>query len=138
MTNNEAFTGIATLSNLGLAVDGANDALNGTSWVATVNSKNNTVYFTLKSSVTGLAFKSDYGDKSNKWIPAGILDNAGKTVTVNYDYALVVGDQRTIAYMVTPTNDYFTNCIWYDAKDPYGRNWENSDVDNEKWNTNNP
>ena len=61
-------------------------------------------------------YQSDYGDKSNKWIPFGLLDNANKTVTFNLvnfaDPDSASYDARTAAYCVKPTDDYFANCYW--------------------------
>jgi hypothetical protein len=129
LEHNDRFWGIATLAQLGLAVENANDDLDNTEWRAIVD--RGTVKFKLVSK-TGfsntLSFKSDYADKTNKWIPAGLLDNAGKTVSIEYDENM---DPRTLDYMVTPTNDYFVNCIWYSAQDPAGNTWENSIKDNE-------
>jgi hypothetical protein len=118
------FTGLSTLSQLGLAVEGVNDALDSVTWTTTVY-KNGTVSFKASSSAgSGLAFKADYGDKTNKWIPAGILDNANKTVTTQYIDAIAEGvDDKAFAYLVTPTNDYFLNCVWFESKYPNGTSW---------------
>ena len=64
-------------------------------------------YFTCD--YTGNCFQSDYGDGSNKWIPFGMVDNAMKTATFKFNS---FSDDSSIAYLVTPNNDYFVNCYW--------------------------
>lgn len=92
------------------------------------NNRSNTVSFQLirttndYSTYSGAAFQSDYRDGSNKWIPLGVKDNAGKTVTFNsYLIDLIEGITDNSGahhgYDVIPNNDYFLNCYWYDAAD---------------------
>ena len=65
-----------------------------------------------QSQVSGLWFQSDYGDKSNAWIPFGMLDNAQKTCTVEYTACDVDTYPQAHKYEVGMTDDYFLNCYW--------------------------
>ena len=102
-----------------LAIDGAEtDELNNKSWRAYYqsNNGNGTIYFVSTDGYTGGAFQSDYRDGSNKWIPAGVLDNSGKTITFNSTLNTSGSwDGPEHAYDIIPNNDYFLNCFWFDA-----------------------
>ncbi len=73
--------------------------------------------FQLINSYQGAAFQTDYRDGSNKWVPFGLKDNAGKTVT--FDSVLIdmvngITDNSGAhhGYDVIPNDDYFLNCYW--------------------------
>ena len=87
-----------------------NNTLNGITWKAFTNNTANTVYFVSQNAYTGYCYQSDIAEGSNKWIPFGVFDNAGKTVIEN---PRTYADKAELhAYEVIPNNDYFTNCYW--------------------------
>ena len=100
-------------SDFNLAVDGANPGLATTVWNTHHNADENSVYFTPATAITVYSFQSDYRDGSNKWIPAGVLDNSGKTITFNSTLNTSGSwDGPEHAYDIIPNNDYFLNCYW--------------------------
>lgn len=110
------YYGYDTLVKNNLAVEDAEtETLDGILWRAyeISNNGNTNVYFVSTSGYSGGAFQSDHRDGSNKWIPAGMLDNAGKTITFNAE-CNSNGDWSgpEHAYDVIPTDDYFLNCYW--------------------------
>ena len=90
--------------------DVGNDQLTGVTWKAYTNNTTGTVYFVSQTAYTGYCYQSDIAEGSNKWIPFGVFDNAGKTVIENP--TTLPDETKLHAYEVTPNNDYFTNCYW--------------------------
>ena len=114
--------GYDTLVANGLAVEYAETAyMDSLSWkVYNYDSETDNVSFQLTTNYSGPAFQSDYRDGSNKWIPLGILDNAGKTVSfdswfVDLMEGITDGSGAHHGYDVTPNDDYFLNCYWNGA-----------------------
>ena len=87
--------------------DYASEPINSVTWTVHNIANSSDCYFTCN--YTGPCFQSDYGDGSNKWIPFGMLDNSLKSATFRWTNA---NDTASVAYAVTPSNDYFLNCFW--------------------------
>ena len=96
-------------------------AIENTRWNAHVswnaNHTQRSVYYTLNAGYypngrTIPSYQTDYKDGSNKWVPMGLLDNSGKTVSVD---ATANNSTAAHSYDVVPTNDYFLNCYWNDG-----------------------
>ena len=107
----------SALVEAGLAVDGAEhaDLLTKTWKLYSWNTRTDTISFQLIDSYQGYAFQTDYRDGSNKWVPFGLKDNAGKTITADSTVDSSVGGDFSgpeHAYDVIPNNDYFLNCYW--------------------------
>ncbi len=85
------------------------------------------IWFVPTTDINLPAYQSDYGDKSNKWIPMGLLDNSNKTVSADQT-RVQESSSPAHAYDVMPTNDYFLNCYWSDgANDIMERDGEDGD-----------
>jgi glucan-binding YG repeat protein len=97
----------------------------GNNWAARINDDGDRVYFEYVGGNTAIpGFKSDYGDKE-KYIPMGLKDNAGYTISMNF-YAADAHNAdgydwlpEAEKYLVKPNNDYFLNCLWYSSAAKY-------------------
>jgi glucan-binding YG repeat protein len=70
----------------------------------------------LKVTGTGYWFQSDYNGNSNKWLPCGVKDQAGRTAHV-WDHAPIdttSGGTANQSYSLYPTDEYFLNCYLKD------------------------
>ena len=65
--------------------------------------------FSCPQNVNVMWYQADYNGGSNKWIPFGVLDDVGNTIIRSNVQAHTNGVDE---YVVTPNNDYFTNCYW--------------------------
>ena len=113
------------MSDLELALPGSEADFPGNRWRCVIEPRDNgrdSVHFVYRYQWSGYGFKTDYGEK-NKYIPMGMIDNAGGTVTTRFleveDACVANGMEQEKAlriidkYLVKPNNDHFLNCLWY-------------------------
>ena len=102
----------AQLEAFGLAIEGANPAIDDRVWDA--HYQDGAMWFTPATKINNVySFQSDYDGGSNKWLPMGLTDDSNKTCAVpSVCAAGTVTDSAAHSYEVKPTNDYFLNCYW--------------------------
>lgn len=122
----------ATMSELKLALPDSEADFNAPRWRCVIESRDNgrdSVHFVYRYQWSGYGYKTDYGEK-NKYIPMGMIDNAGGTVTTRFlevqdacetEWGMTEEEATRIIdkYLVKPNNDHFLNCLWYSGAEKY-------------------